>query len=398
MIELRRIILVDWYLFRVQQVDMRGMTAIIGPNGAGKSAIIDAVQTVLSGASMASIRFNPSAQSNVRSKRTLRDYCLGVVSLDEKGERSEPTRQHAYTYVVLVFEDLADGSAVSVGVAFSASASRSEESCEARFIAKGALTKDDILVAVGDDEVETLQWHAVRNGLRARKIEVDDAFSSATEFVAESLRALSPAGFPLDPRRFQRAFRNALLLKPVDNPTEFVRNYVLDVQPIQVDRLRRGIEHWRSLTRRIEELKAQSASLAGILRIVARAIENERVIAVTGWQIARLEWEKFRREARHQEEALVFLLSAASKADVEATAAATRHATLAAEHQTVELSIRTSDAEQLAQMYESDKTAVLSQRANAMAPSRKWKLSSLRSRRPSSSIFWFAAMTCSMHC
>ena len=360
--------MVDWYLFRAQQVDMRGMTAIIGPNGAGKSAIIDAVQTVLSGASMASIRFNPSAQSNVRSKRTLRDYCLGVVSLDEKGERSEPTRQHAYTYIILVFEDLDDGSAVSLGVAFSASASRSDESCEARFIAKGAMTKDDILAAVGDDEVETLQWHAVRNALRARNIEVDDAFSSATDFVAESLRALSPAGFPLDPRRFQKAFRNALLLKPVDNPTDFVRNYVLDVQPLQVDRLRRGIEHWRSLTRRIEELRAQSASLAGILRIVGRAVENERVIATTGWQIARLEWEKFRREARRQEEALAQFRSAAGKAEVEATAAAARHATLDAEHKTIELSIRTSDAEQLAQMYESDKTATLSQRANAMAP------------------------------
>lgn len=368
MIELRRIILVDWYLFRAQQVDMRGMTAIIGPNGAGKSAIIDAVQTVLSGASMASIRFNPSAQSNVRSKRTLRDYCLGVVSLDEKGERSEPTRQHAYTYIILVFEDLDDGSAVSLGVAFSASASRSDESCEARFIAKGALTKDDILAPVGDDEVETLQWHAVRTALRARSVEVDDAFSSATDFVAEALRALSPAGFPLDPRRFQKAFRNALLLKPVDNPTDFVRNYVLDVQPLQVDRLRRGIEHWRSLTRRIEELRAQSASLAGILRVVGRAVENERIIAITGWQIARLEWEKFRREARRQEEALAQLRKAASNAEIEATAAATRHATLDVEHKTVELSIKTSDGEQLAQMYESDRNLALGQRANAMAP------------------------------
>jgi uncharacterized protein YPO0396 len=367
-IELRRIILVDWYLFRVQQVDMRGMTAIIGPNGAGKSAIIDAVQTVLSGASMASIRFNPSAQSNVRSKRTLRDYCLGVVSLDEKGERSEPTRQHAYTYVILVFEDLADGSAVSLGVAFSASASRSDESCEARFIAKGALTKDDILASVGEDEVETLQWYAVRNALRARNIEVDDAFSSATDFVAESLRALSPAGFPLDPRRFQRAFRNALLLKPVDNPTEFVRNYVLDVQPIQVDRLRRGIEHWRSLTRRIEELKAQSASLAGILRIVARAVENERVITVTNWQIARLEWERFLRDARRQEENIAQLKSAAAKAEVEALAASTRHTTIETELKAVELSINTSDGEQLAQMYEADKNLTVGQRANAMAP------------------------------
>ncbi|WP_028348687.1 SbcC/MukB-like Walker B domain-containing protein [Bradyrhizobium murdochi] len=368
MIELRRIILIDWYLFRAQQVDMRGMTAIIGPNGAGKSAIIDAVQTVLSGASMASIRFNPSAQSNVRSKRTLRDYCLGVVSLDEKGERSEPTRQHAYTYIILGFENLEDGSAVSLGVAFSASASRSDEFCEARFIAKGAMMKEDILTAVGDDEVETLQWHAVRTALRARNIEVDDAFSSATDFVAESLRVLSPTGFPLDPRRFQKAFRNALLLKPVDNPTDFVRNYVLDVQPLQVDRLRRGIEHWRSLTRRIEELRAQSASLAGILRIVGRAVENERVIAVTNWQIACLEWEKFRRDARRQEENTAQLKSAAAKAEVEAVAASTRHSTLETELKAVELSINTSDGEQLAQMYESDKNFTLGQRANAMAP------------------------------
>jgi energy-coupling factor transporter ATP-binding protein EcfA2 len=370
-IELRRIILIDWYLFRAQQVDMRGMTAIIGPNGAGKSAIIDAVQTVLTGASMTSIRFNPSAQSNVRSKRTLRDYCLGVVSLDEKGERSEPTRPHAYTYIVLVFEDLSDGSNVSVGVAFSAAASRSEETCEARFIAKGTLTSDDLLASLGDDEVETLQWHAVRTSLRARGIEVDDAFSSATDFVAESLRALSPAGFPLDPRRFQRAFRNALLLKPVDNPTEFVRNYVLDVQPIQVDRLRRSIEHWRFLNSRIEELKAQSASLAAILRIVGRAVENERTIAVTNWQIARLEWERFRREARRLEELLARLRGNVARAEFEATSAATRHATLETDFKAVELSVNTSDGEQLALYYESDKNLALSQRAHALAPVRE---------------------------
>jgi chromosome segregation ATPase len=367
-IELRRIILVDWYLFRAQQVDMRGMTAIIGPNGAGKSAIIDAVQTVLTGASMTSIRFNPSAQSSVRSKRTLRDYCLGVVSLDEKGERSEPTRPHAYTYIVLVFEDLSDGSPISVGIAFSASASRSEETCEARFIAKGALTSDDLLASLGDDEVETLQWHAVRTSLRARGIEIDDAFSSATDFVAESLRALSPAGFPLDPRRFQRAFRNALQLKPVDNPTEFVRNYVLDVQPIQVDRLRRSIEHWRFLNSRIEELKAQSASLAAILRIVGRAMENERTIAVTNWQIARLEWERFRREARRLEELLARLNRNVAGAEVAATSAATRHSTLQINFSRVELSIKSSDGEQLALIYESDRNLALSERTHAMSP------------------------------
>ncbi|MCL2716724.1 MAG: AAA family ATPase [Alphaproteobacteria bacterium] len=374
MIELRRIILVDWYLFRLQQIDIRGMTAIIGPNGAGKSVIIDAVQTVLSGASMSAIRFNPSAQSSVRSKRTLRDYCLGVVSLDEKGERSEPTRDHAYTYIILVFEDLEEGSAVSLGVAFSAAAARSEETCEARFIAKAALRKDDVLTAINDDEVETLQWHAVRGALRGRGIEVDDAFASATDFVAESLRILSPQGFPLDPRRFQKAFRNALLLKPVDNPTDFVRNYVLDVQPLRVDRLRRGIEHWRSLTRRIQDLKDQSTSLGSILRIVARVIDNERSIALAGWQIARLEWERFRREARRQQAALGELRGNAQRAGQEADSTANRLTRLEAAHKNAEVAIRTSHGEQLALMHEADKRHSETQRTAALAPVRDIEL------------------------
>ncbi len=64
-------------------------------------------------------------------------------------------------------------------------------------------------------------------------------------------------------------------------PTEFVRTYVLYIPPIQVDRLRRSIDLYRSLTGKIENLKAQTASLAQIQRIVARVHENERSIRVT---------------------------------------------------------------------------------------------------------------------
>jgi hypothetical protein len=134
--------------------------------------------------------------------------------------------------------------------------------------------------------------------LRARGLEVTDDYGSAADFVEESLRALSPPGFPLDPRRFIKAFRNALLLKPVDNPTDFVRTYVLDVPTIQVDRLRRSIELYRFLTGRIEQLKAQTASLVQVQRIVGRINENERVIHVSEWKIARLHWERFRRQLR----------------------------------------------------------------------------------------------------
>lgn len=259
MMELRRILLVDWYLFRAEQIDVYGMTALVAANGAGKSAIIDAIQTVLTGGNMSLIRFNASAQNTAKSKRSIRDYCLGVVSLDEKGERSQPTRQHGYTYIVLGFVDQESGKAVNLGIAYAASDSRADETLEAQFIVSGALiSKEDLLEPLADGEVETRPWHAVRTILRTNDATVVDGFASAGEFMEESLHALSPVGFPLDARRFAKSFRNALVLKPVDNPTEFVRNYVLDTRPIQIDHLRRSIDLYRTLTKRIAQLKEQS--------------------------------------------------------------------------------------------------------------------------------------------
>jgi uncharacterized protein YPO0396 len=369
MIELRRIILVDWYLFRVEQIDLGGMIALIGPNGAGKSAVIDAVQTVLTGANMLSIRFNPSAQSATRSKRSIRDYCLGVVSLDDKGERSEPTRDHAYSYAVIGLVDSETGAAINLGVAFAASATKADEICEARFMIRGALiAKEELLEPVGDGEVETRQWHAVRMLLRDRGLDVQDDFGSASDFVSESLRALSPPGFPLNPVRFIKAFKNALLLRPVDNPTDFVRNYVLDVPTIQIDRLRRSIELYRFLTGRIENLKAQTLSLTQIQRIVARTMENERVIHLTDWQIARLHWERFRREVRELQSELKRLRDDAERKNRLAVAAAAKLSRLDAECTRIELTLKSSDAEQLASMYESDRSRAVAERENAIGP------------------------------
>ena len=369
MIELRRILLVDWYLFRVEQIDLAGMTALIGPNGAGKSAIIDAAQTVLTGANMTSIRFNPSAQSASKSKRSIRDYCLGVVSLDEKGERSEPTREHAYTYAILGFVDVDTGAATNLGVAFSASASRGDERCEARFMVRGALIgQDDLLEPVGGNAVETRQWHAVRTLLRARGLDVADDFGSASDFVEEGLHALSPPGFPLDARRFIEAFRNALLLKPVDNPTDFVRTYVLDLPTIHVDRLRRSIELYRFLSGKIENLKAQTASLTQVQRIVARITENERLIRLLEWQVARLHWERFRREVRQLQDNLKRLRKEAESKKIEALAAETRVTRIEVDFAEVELTLKTSDGEQLALMYDADRSRTVAEREIALTP------------------------------
>ena len=345
------------------------MTAIIGPNGAGKSAIIDAAQTALAGGSMASIRFNASAQSATKSKRSIRDYCLGVVSLDEKGEHSEPTRQAAYTYAILGFVDVKTSNNINIGVAFSASSTKSDERCEGRFIVRGGLIdQGDLLEPVGKGEVETRQWHAVRSLLRTKGFEVEDGYGSASEYVDEVLHALSPAHYPLDARRFIKAFRNALMLKPVDNATDFVRSYVLDVRPIQVDRLRRSIELYRELTDRIRQLKLQSTALGQVVRIVNRTNDNERHIALGEWQVARLQWEKFRREVREIQGRLKTLAAEAEvkrRAVVAADAALSRIELRLSE---VDLALNSSEPVQLALRYEAERNTVVAQRTNATAP------------------------------
>ncbi len=41
---LERIVLVQFYLFEAEEIDVRGNTAWLGPNGAGKTSTLDAVQ------------------------------------------------------------------------------------------------------------------------------------------------------------------------------------------------------------------------------------------------------------------------------------------------------------------------------------------------------------------
>jgi chromosome segregation ATPase len=368
MIELRRFVLVDWYLFRAEQIEVRGMIALIGPNGAGKTAIIDAGQTALSGASMTSIRFNPSAQARGQSKRSIRDYCLGVVSLDKNNmERSAPTREHAYTYVVLGFTDTDTGESINVGVAFSAAADRTEEVLEALFLVRGDLiSRNDLLEPVGGGVFETRQWPAVRTLLAARGQQVNDGFGSASEFVEEVLHALSPSGYPLDSRRFLRAFRNALVLKPVDNPTEFVRNYVLDIPPIQVERLRKSLDLYRSITEKIAELKRRSAHLSFVLRAADRILENQRAIRFVEWQVARLEWEAFRKEFRRLDGELDALRAKVNGKHAEATKLAAAAARIDADLASIELTLNSSDAAQLARAGEAERTNARNSRAAKM--------------------------------
>ena len=101
MMELRRIVLVQWHLLAPADLEVAGDTAILGQNRSGKSTLIDLVQAVLTGGSGKYHRFNRSAgEGGGRSERTLKSYCLGQLN-DDTFLRPNGS----WTHIGLVFDD-----------------------------------------------------------------------------------------------------------------------------------------------------------------------------------------------------------------------------------------------------------------------------------------------------
>ncbi|WP_354268227.1 ATP-binding protein [Bradyrhizobium japonicum] len=51
MMELRHLTMVNWHLFDVADIDVRGHVGVLGENRSGKSTILDMAQVVLTGGS-----------------------------------------------------------------------------------------------------------------------------------------------------------------------------------------------------------------------------------------------------------------------------------------------------------------------------------------------------------
>ena len=161
---LTKIILVQWYLFEAEEIPIDGHTAIVGANGAGKSSIIDGVQTVLCGGNK-SISLNKG--SNEKSSRSIREYCLGVVSDPNSTIRVEP-RPSANTYIALCFYDDETNEHISAGISIWSTATDPKETVNGYFITRGApLTVDDF-TEDHSGGVVTLPWKRFRDQLIRR--------------------------------------------------------------------------------------------------------------------------------------------------------------------------------------------------------------------------------------
>ncbi|PJE56996.1 SbcC/MukB-like Walker B domain-containing protein [Marinomonas sp. BSi20584] len=266
--KLNRIVLVNWYLLGAEEINIRGNTAIIGPTGSGKSSLLDAIQTVLTGASKRHLNYNASANDGKASGRSIRSYILGMIDSGQANSKAFGTqpRQDATSYLALVFEDSITGKESTVGLALSASLASPEEDVLGRFVLSNfGARKSDFIDAMEGKSFKAKPWIEVRETMKKVCLDpyIKSGSASATQYINRYLEELSPSPdhlITLD--SFLKNFKNALKFVPIASPTRFVQDFVLAEAPLQVGAYQKSLHEYRHLeaktlevSKRIDDLK-----------------------------------------------------------------------------------------------------------------------------------------------
>jgi len=287
--KLNRIVLVNWYLLGAEEINIRGNTAIIGPTGSGKSSILDAIQTVLTGASKRHLNYNASANDGKASGRSIRSYILGMIDSGQANSKSfgAQPRQDAISYLALVFEDSITGKESTVGIALSASLASPEEDTLGRYVLPNfGVYKEDFIDAMEGKSYKAKPWIEVRENMKKACLDpyIKSGSASATQYINRYLEELSPSSdqlITLD--SFLKNFKNALKFVPIASPTRFVQDFVLAEAPLQVGAYQKSLHEYRQLESKTQEVSKRIDDLKLIQQECEKKPQQEQTAVNYHW-------------------------------------------------------------------------------------------------------------------
>jgi len=240
--QLTRIRLINWHLFENTTITCHGTTYLIGVNGAGKSTILDAVQFALVGGQR-DIRFNQAAVAG--GKRTLASYVRG--ELGTEGQRF--LRDDVTGAVVLEFQN-PDNSTFCHGAVIDAYADGRAPDVM-YFVVHNAALDDAWFFEKPGKLFDTrafkrhLEHYALPPGGRAQ------VFSRVEDYRFHLLNRLGQLK-----DTFPAKIVKGLAFSPLTNIREFVHNYLLDQDLVDVKTLQDQLEtlrHFEALAANVRE-------------------------------------------------------------------------------------------------------------------------------------------------
>lgn len=253
MIYLERINLVQFFLFERTQVRVSEITGIFGPNASGKSSFLDAVQIAMFGANGRLMALNAQADEN-RTTRSIRSYCLG-----QHGENPDDrARQHANTYITLIWRNSKTNKPISMGVCIYASKDREQHDVLGRYLLPGVeLTLGDHLETV-DSKEKPREWGSFKQQLIQRSKTLnpgaDPIYPEAERYIRACLLELRGSSGTPSYEQYIRAFRFALRMRFDKTVDEIVRNDVLEAKSTNIKKFKEVTESFRQLTEMVAHI------------------------------------------------------------------------------------------------------------------------------------------------
>lgn len=251
--QLEKIRVVQFFLFERQEILVDEITGIFGPNASGKSSMLDAVQIAMFGANSRNFALNAQADEEQRTTRTLRAYCLG-----QYGENVEDrARDHATTYISLIWRDTDTGAPLTMGVCIAASSDRDGHDVLGRYLLPGIELQMGDHLEVVDGQERPREWSSFRHQLREKeKITGEEPlYPDAQRYIKAVLLALRGSGSAPEMESFVRAFRFALRMRFDRTVDQIVRNDVLEARPTNIRKFREVTDTFRQLSQLVADIE-----------------------------------------------------------------------------------------------------------------------------------------------
>lgn len=253
-ISLTRILAIHWYGFR-QVLDVSNDILISGKFGTGKSALLDLMQYVLLGENW---RPNRAAAGNARS-RSLVSYCLCATNLYKDGE-PHFTRSNGVSLIGLEFtwplekgKDEPRRETWGVRIEYS---SPTAEPKPTYF-----LIPERVEWASLAPNGQMLDEEAFRTWIR-RDYGREYLFGRQKDYLAEMA---TPHHLYFDPGQFSKTFPKAIAFEPEENVEKFIREFILEENPLDVRDVKTAVSAYRETQARLDTQEDE----AGYLRRIA---------------------------------------------------------------------------------------------------------------------------------
>jgi energy-coupling factor transporter ATP-binding protein EcfA2 len=273
---LRNIAVVNFYLYAQDfPIDSVGNTVFLGANGSGKSILLDAIQIVMTGMNKRYLDLNSRVSEGGKNTRTLPEACLGLL---DDGEGYE--RQACLTYIALGFESSDGTRRCTAGVCLEAKASLSEETVLGLFIADNVILRFQDFVHPQEKGFKEKDWKTFLDEQR-RKQHVIQTFQrqNSRSFLRQLYSIINgnARGTQLDPDRARAAMRQALSfdIEQITSVTQFVKNFLLDESPIDIETFKDRYATWRGLQKDIARVEAEIQQVETIRSQCVRVMEDQ---------------------------------------------------------------------------------------------------------------------------